>query len=965
MHFKRYGDPRIIKTNPKDISNGVPTDNSASSAIANASPKDNSASSAVANGVLKDNSATVDVANTNGGPKRDSATGALAIANPKDNSASSALAKGVTKGDSATGAVTNQKNNSKSLPVTNTNANTNSKNETKDDKKDIPIPNALTITINTSVPGYQTIKYKPYMTLPDIDKELTTIWVDPLIPLSQDVINKVPEDIKVLEFFNKGLFRSLINAHGNQKPMTLEKAKSNKIIDNNIQITLNTLFPTNGILYIKGEAYAIADFQWKKGDWKIDRKIKIVPEIDSSRISDPRTYSNIIKREIQTGNEQLAKLPVAVLYGATFDITSEEPSSSIDTSNIKKKAEEDAKLKAKSEADAEAKKKQLAIENAKPKPKPVPLAIENAKPIPTPTPVPLAIENAKPTPTPTPLAIENASPTPAPLAIENANPTPTPTPLDVEESAVEEIQNIQMSENYKPILKTSKSTNLLRSFFGNQKFYSMISIIFKYMTDEQKIFIQNIFKNTTNIDVKGSINNISIAAYNFTITGDKNVSSNGVVIKKSYTDGLRVISNAGGGNCLFVAVADAINYYNYYSNIDEKILYNVYGNGDMIFTTQILRNIISSELVKLFNSNEELKNAFLDEARTNRDNLNDIHERAIRDAHVSIGPNLSESYYNTTMMDIYVSHDNFFVIPEPNTSNPDRPFKIIETPEEIITYIESPNYWADAKTIDILNKKLKLNIIVIKNTDDKLSIPYPGIKSTDNNTWNKYLFLYNEENHYELITFDYLIKVSTKFVRVKKTIFNRGDNIIPPFYIIFLLFSTFYIKLLPAEKDDVVLFLNFLYAIQNSFNNIKGTPLDSDINIAIFNKNFQNYFGNFIQEIRGGDNVNNATGSAKFLKKEENQDDIQISFHITIDMELQKGKTLSKEQISNIKCIKGWNNVRKSYADFTGEKYVLPPVYENLSDKHNKKEEPNKNNTKKNIGGRKLRRKTRKNIFKI
>ena len=168
-------------------------------------------------------------------------------------------------------------------------------NQNSPNQNSIPIPNALTITINTSVPGYQTIKYKPNMTLPDIDKELTTIWFDPLIPLNQSVINKVPENIKVFEFFNKGLFRSLINAHGNQKPMTLEKAKSNKIIDNNIQLTLNALFPTNGLLYIKGEPYAIADTQWKKGDWKIDRKIKNVPEIEASRISDPTTYNNFEK----------------------------------------------------------------------------------------------------------------------------------------------------------------------------------------------------------------------------------------------------------------------------------------------------------------------------------------------------------------------------------------------------------------------------------------------------------------------------------------------------------------------------------------------------------------------------------------------------------------------------------------------------------------------------------------------
>jgi len=75
---------------------------------------------------------------------------------------------------------------------------------------------------------------------------------------------------------------------------------------------------------------------------------------------------------------------------------------------------------------------------------------------------------------------------------------------------------------------------------------------------------------------------------------------------------------------------------------------------------------------------------------------------------------------------------------------------------------------------------------------------------------------------------------------------------------------------------------------------------------------------------------------------------------------------LSKEQISNIKCIKGWNKVRKSFAEFTGRKYVIPPVYENLSDKYNKKEKEEEkeknNNTKKNIEGGKRRRKTRKNV---
>ena len=163
--------------------------------------------------------------------------------------------------------------------------------------------------------------------------------------------------------------------------------------------------------------------------------------------------------------------------------------------------------------------------------------------------------------------------------------------------------------------------------------------------------------------------------------------------------------------------------------------------------------------------------------------------------------------------------------------------------------------------------------------------------------------------------------------------------------------------------------------INNSFNIIINTPLSSDKNIGAFINNYQDYFGPIHREMSGGA-VTNTRGSPNFLKKEEKQDRVQISFHITIDMELQKGTTLSKEQISDIKCTKAWNKVRKSYAEFTGKKYVIPPVYENLSDKYNKKEEPNKkedknvnNNTKKNTSGgngsrEKRRRKTMKKHMK-
>jgi hypothetical protein len=516
-----------------------------------------------------------------------------------------------------------------------------------------------------------------------------------------------------------------------------------------------------------------------------------------------------------------------------------------------------------------------------------------------------------------------------------------------------------MSEENKPSLRMSlESTKTLRNYFGSEIFYSMISMIFKYMTDEEKIFIQNIFKNTTNIDVKGTSTNISKAAYNFTITGIKTISSDGVSIKKSFTEGLRVIANSGGGNCLFLAVADAINYYNYYNDINEKIIYNRYGNGNNIFTTKILRNIISTEIIKLFNSNEENREAFLDEGQINLDILNNDFEQIMLSS-IDIPKEMALEYYNNTLTDVYKSHNNFFVIIPDFIENRNRPFKLTTNNDEIKKYIESEYYWADIRSIDIINKILKLNIITIKNDNDNYTIPYPTIKSDGNDMWTKYLFLYYNENHYELITFDYLIKVSSKVTRIKKTIFERRSNILPPFYIVFLLFSLFYMRLQSVDKELVTLFINSFKAIQNSFNSIIITPASSDKNIASFITNFENYFGPIRREILGGATNNNTTVSSKFLKKEDKQDSVQISFHITIDMELQKGTTLSKEQISNIKCIKGWNKVQKSFADFTGKKYVIPPVYDNLSDKHNKKEEEeNKNTTKKNTGGKRRRRRT-------
>ena len=63
------------------------------------------------------------------------------------------------------------------------------------------IPNELKITINTSIPGYQKIEYKPSMTITNIGSDDNSIRFNPLIKLDKRIIDNVPENIRKKEPF--------------------------------------------------------------------------------------------------------------------------------------------------------------------------------------------------------------------------------------------------------------------------------------------------------------------------------------------------------------------------------------------------------------------------------------------------------------------------------------------------------------------------------------------------------------------------------------------------------------------------------------------------------------------------------------------------------------------------------------------------------------------------------------------
>ena len=141
------------------------------------------------------------------------------------------------------------------------------------------IPNTLIIFIKTRIPNHTKLIYDPYMTVP-ISKS-HTVYFDPLVKYSKKAINNIHSsfsiDAKYTQFFEANQFDSFIDRivsslFGMQKKINLDQSTEEGIVDNNIKLTIQSLFDPNGLFYINKIPYTIIGSHWKKGDWKIDAK---------------------------------------------------------------------------------------------------------------------------------------------------------------------------------------------------------------------------------------------------------------------------------------------------------------------------------------------------------------------------------------------------------------------------------------------------------------------------------------------------------------------------------------------------------------------------------------------------------------------------------------------------------------------------------------------------------------------
>ena len=784
----------------------------------------------------------------------------------------------------------------------------------------VKVPDQLNITIRTSIPGYQMINYKPSMTINNTDE--TIVRFNPLIKLKQPLLDKIPKDYKIKQFFNKSLFQSLLNYNGGIPVKSLLQATRSGIVDNNINVTLNEIFPVGSVITIAKKQYVIGDVQWTSGNWKIDIKQKKT-EIDPNKITDPVLYTQLVNNEIISGEEELSQIPQSILTGSNY----------VGAFPTAKGVQREAELPAKPVEEFKP-----VVEPIKPLVEPIKPVVEPIKPVVEPLKKePLAIEMPMKK---EPLAIEMPIKK-EPLAIGPMKKEPIKQ-LPYASSHVEEIspEEERMFEDLKKDLQiNTQETKFIRTYFKQTNYFGIVKYIFNRFPPSLKNGIKQFYFITTNYQPPAQNTSISPTSYNM------------------LCDQENIIKSVGDGDCFFTSVANGINIYNS-ENQDSKIIFSNYGKTEL-FTVAIIREIV---LRYISNLSPEIIQDMLAISEEQVEPLNDQFKTAINGLKSALqGLQPSQEQYMTELNNVYYANSNFLVykptVVPIDIDIYDNPFRILEE-KEIAKYIKSKAYWANNVAIEAVCDILHICVIPIEKYKygktiklkpvnvDRLKTLLVDNELATNKCSKKIMFLYyTNGNHYELASFKYKTKEKIKLLgegirKIKEytdksyTIF-KDDDIMPPIHILFLIYGTIYSKLDEPSKDNFVIYKTVMSNIELAIKKILASD-DKIVFVKIFDDIFpsRKSIGDLItqtntNELTGGYTVKNYNYNypAKITKPTEDSNSSKLSYDITIDMELFLGTSLTPEQRNEAKCNNKYNAVKRSFAEFTGKPYIITPIY--------------------------------------
>ena len=141
------------------------------------------------------------------------------------------------------------------------------------------VPNSIIFYIKTRIPNFYKINFMPQMLVPNVKSD--KVFINPLVEYTRQGIKNLPynapKETVLTQFFMFNQFETMINRilssfTSMQRERTYTEAKTDGVIDTNIELTVKTLFNKNNVFYINDKPYTIIDYHYHKGEWETDKK---------------------------------------------------------------------------------------------------------------------------------------------------------------------------------------------------------------------------------------------------------------------------------------------------------------------------------------------------------------------------------------------------------------------------------------------------------------------------------------------------------------------------------------------------------------------------------------------------------------------------------------------------------------------------------------------------------------------
>lgn len=778
------------------------------------------------------------------------------------------------------------------------------------------IPNTIVIYVKSNILGFSNFKLKPSMLDPSNKND--NILFDPLVKLNQNIVNSFEEDKRKSLFVQKPLFNSLIVKSESFQPYrSLKEATKAGLIDNNINVMLNTFFPQGGTIYLKDKPYSVINLGWKKGNWKIDTKLPSRSKISNQYPINSIYYQHTMNSYYNNAVFELNQIPDDIREGKNFVPEDFQASPQImDGSPLQQQAQitgtptypalppsnpQQAQLPAPQSYPAlppTQQQAQLPAPQSYPAlPPPQQQQQQQAQLPATPNYPVLPPSNPR-------LQVQQQNPIPNRIRIEPTAPPNAQQPDQLQQQQQQQ-RNIRRFIN-RPIRKKinftrRRGTNQLgigrtnelfklKKYFNAKNYYLLVKYIFNYLTPSEKEFVYSNSKKC--ISYQTPPNRSGIYELNYTQT-----------LHSKLIETLNITNLPESDNSFLDSIAYLLNK-----------------NSPSI--NQSSQNILENTF-NYIQSNEDILNILLSVANQKATLLNDKFTEMMN---AQNNANLTEDLYLNNVNEIFGENDHYLVIKPTMMNNDERlekPFTFPQNYNELKTYLLANKQFYD-RLYSIIEIVLNTKILVIQNIDNQYQFPFQDL-STETNM--KYLFLFLQNDIY--FPMDFKFKINNQ--NSPKYIFDENQmDLFPPIGILLFIFGSCKIISWVDINEKNYLLKNIFNSMYKSVNQIFFT-----YNIENFIQTFNNYFPDSLIRLGGSKQIGGQpppppqgqvntipqVNRSPYLGRPTN-----IAYYITITLYLAPGKDLSTEDINKIKCQMRKDNINKSWADIRNIRYSPQPI---------------------------------------